>query len=211
MKTFVILLCGLFTLQVRALSPEARKQLFNDSIEKLKSTGIEKQVPQIGQSFPDVHMAGKKVSDWVKSGPLLLVVYRGGWCPYCVKQLKDLQTNIEKFKAQKISLMAIAPETEQEVRKTKSKNNLGFPIVSDKDGTLLRKLGLIFRVDNKVAEEYKNLGINLAKNQGNSFQELPIPATYIIGKDLKVQYGHIDADYKNRPSVEETLKAIKMN
>lgn len=114
-------------------------------------------IPKVGLNFPDVQIADKKVSDWANQGPLFLIVYCGGWCPYCVKQLKELQVNIDKLKAQKISVIAIAPETEQEVCKTKNKNNLSFTLVSNKDGILLRKLGLDFRVDNKVAEVYKGL------------------------------------------------------
>jgi peroxiredoxin len=208
MKTLIFLFFGFLTFKAGALSPEERKNLFTESIQKLKGTGIEKQVPQVGQSFPDASIGDKKVSDWVKVRPLLLVVYRGGWCPYCVKQLKDLQANLQRFKDNNVSIVAISLETEKEVRKTRSKNNLSLTLISDKDGAILRKVGLIFRVDDKVAQEYRALGINFAASQGNSYQELPVPATYLIGKDMKVRYGYIDADYTKRPSVEDIFKSL---
>lgn len=209
MKFTILLLCGLITFKAAALSPEERKKLFVDSIQSLKGTGIEKKVPQFGERFPDVTIADKKISEWVKEGPLLLVVYRGGWCPYCVKQLKDIEANLDKFKSYNVTVIAVAPETAQEAQKTKKKNNLSFNVFSDKDGATLKKMGLTFRVDDKVAEEYKNLGINLAENQGNKSQELPVPVTYIIGKDMKIQFGYVDADYTKRPSVEDVLSSLK--
>lgn len=139
----------------------------------------------------------------------MLIVYRGGWCPYCVKQLKEIQASIEKFKSQNVSILAISPETEQETRKTKNKNDLSFEVASDKNGNSLRKMGLIFRVDDKVAAEYKALGINLSESQANSNQELPVPATYLINTDMKIQYGYIDADYTKRPSTDDLLKVIE--
>jgi len=209
MKAILFIFCTLLAVNSGAMTPDERKKLFDESIQTLKGTGIEKKVPQVGGTFPDTEIAGKKVSEHVKSGPLLLVVYRGGWCPYCVKQLKDLQANMDRLKEHKVTIIGIAPEMEAEVRKTKSKNDLSFTLVSDSEGKLLRKLGLMFRVDDKVALEYKNLGINLAENQGNSRQELPIPATYLIGKDMIVKYGFVDADYRKRPGVEEIFSTLR--
>jgi peroxiredoxin len=209
MKTLILFFCGLFAITAAAMSPEERKKLFDESIQTLKGTGIEKNAPQVGGTFPDSVIAGKKVTDYVKQGPLLIVVYRGGWCPYCVKQLKDLQANSNRLKDFKVTIIGISPEKEAEVRKTKRKNDLSFTLVSDEDGKLLRQLGLMFKVDDKVAQEYKNLGINLAESQGNSRQELPVPATYLVGKDRKVIYGSIDADYRKRPGTEELFSALK--
>lgn len=209
MKILILFFCGVFILEAQALSPEERSKLFVGAIQKLKETGIEKKAPQVGQTFPDIKISDKKISEWVKSGPLLLIVYRGGWCPYCVTQLKEIEANLDKFKEKNTSIVAIAPETEQEINKTKKKNGLSFNIISDKDGSILKRLGLTFRVDDKVAEEYKILGINLAENQGNTKQELPVPATYIIDKNMKIQFGYIEANHSKRPSTEDVLKAIQ--
>lgn len=208
LKISILLLLSIQSYQTKAMSPEERKKLFQDSIQRLKNSGIEKKVPVVGDTFPDVVIEKKKISDWTSNGLLLLVVYRGGWCPYCVKQLKEIQSQYETLRSKKVTIIAISPETLQEVKKTASKNELSFKLVSDKDGDTLRKLGLVFRVEDSVADEYKSLGIDLAASQGNKKQELPIPATYLIGKDMKVKFAHIDSNYTVRPSVEVILKVI---
>ncbi|MGE3610662.1 MAG: peroxiredoxin-like family protein [Bacteriovoracaceae bacterium] len=211
MKLFKIIFFVVFTtqsIQSIAMTPDERKKLFQDSIQRLKKSGIEKRAPLFGEIFPDIRLGNKKISEWTTSGPLLLIVYRGGWCPYCIKQLKEIQTKHELLLAKKITVIAISPETSNEVKKTASRNGLSFKLVSDKDGEVLRKLGLVFRVEDSIADEYKSLGIDLAASQGNKKQELPIPATYLFGNDMKVKFAHIDSNYTVRPSLEEILKAI---
>ena len=207
--TFTAILLVFFSMKAMALGTEERKKLFQESIATLKSSGIEKKVPQFGESFPDAHILGKTISERVKPGPVLLIVYRGGWCPYCIKQLKEVEENITILRKRGVSVIALAIETEAEVRKTKNKNQLSFELVSDKDGALLRKLGFLFQVDAQVAAEYKKLGIDLVENQGNTRNELPIPATYLIGKDMKVKYAVIDADYTKRPKIQDIIKTVE--
>lgn len=211
MKIFKIIFLIVLTtqsIQSMAMTLEERKKLFQESIQRLKKSGIEKRVPGIGEIFPDILLGNNKISEWTRSGPLLLIVYRGGWCPYCIKQLKEIQAKHESLLAKKITVIAISPETSNEVKKTASKNGLTFKLISDKDGGLLRSMGLIFKVDDKVASEYKSLGIDLATSQGNQKQELPIPATYLIDKNRKIQFAFIDADYTVRPSIDKILESI---
>lgn len=199
----------LFSLQAFALTPAERKMLFDESIQTLKATGIEEKLPAFGAVFPDVKISGKRVSEWTAQGPLLLVIYRGGWCPYCIRQLKDIQQNLGTFRKYGVTIVAIAPEKEVEVKKTKAKNGLEFALLSDLNGVLLREMGFLFRVDDKVAAEYRSFGIDLVSTQGNNNQELPIPATYLIGKDRKVEFAFVDANYRTRPDVTTVLSVAQ--
>lgn len=122
-----------------------------------------------------------------------------------MKQLKEIQANLHRFAEKGISVVAISPELEKEVIKTKNKHNLTFELVSDRNGTILNSMGLMFKVESGVLEVYNSLGISLPASQGNDKGELPIPATYLIGKNGKTIYAHIDADYRVRPKVLDVL------
>ncbi len=209
MKFLSLLIMVLFSFEATAMTQKERRKLFDDSTEKLKATGIEKGIPKVGQKFPDISINEKKISDRLNDGPVLFIVYRGGWCPYCVKQLVELEKNIEKFKSKNIAIIAVAPETKMEVLKTKEKNKLSFEVISDNDGDILRKLGLLFRVDDAVEAEYRNIGINLSSNQGNDRHELPVPVTYLIDKNLNIHYGFVDVDYTKRPKFDDLIKAVE--
>lgn len=204
----ILILVASFALHAER-SKEERKALFRKATQELKDSGIEKKIPNVGDKFPDLTLGGKKISQWVKEGPLVVTFYRGGWCPYCVKQLKELNTALSDLKNSKVNLIAIAPEKESEVRKTKSKNNLDFTLISDKDNSIARQLNLVFTVDSEVAKEYKNLGIDLKNSQGNNKNELPVPGTFVIGQENKIAYAFADADYTKRADLSQIINAVK--
>lgn len=189
-------------------SKEERRALFDQKTKELKDSGIEKKSPQVGDLFPDLKIAGKSVSEHVESKPLVLTFYRGGWCPYCVKQLKEINSELVKIETG-ANLIALSPEKESEVRKTKNKNNLNFTLLSDRKNEIARKLNLVFKVDPEVNKEYKLLGLDLEASQGDQSFELPIPATFVIDKNRKVVYAFADADYTKRASTKEIIDAVQ--
>ena len=208
-RFFLLLLLSSSFTPSQAAASEERKKIFQDSIKALKGTGIEKKAPIPGQIMKDLEISGVKLSERLKKGSVLLTFYRGGWCPYCVKQLKEIQERRDDFSRLKIQVIAISPETSKEVEKTQKKTGLTFEMISDNDFLLANQLGLTFKVDSKVEEVYRSLGINLEESQGNKKNRLPVPATYLIGRDRKILYGFIDADYTKRAEIKDILDAAK--
>lgn len=210
MKTLSLCLIFLFSSNVFAQrSKEERRALFDKKTQELKDSGIEKKIPKVGETFPDLKIDGKTVSQYLKEKPLVITFYRGGWCPYCVKQLKEIDSELSKIEPS-AKLIALSPEQELEVRKTKSKNNLKFTVLSDKKNELARKLGLVFKVDPEVNKEYKLLGLDLEASQGDKSFELPVPATFVIDQNRKIVFAFADADYTKRAVTDEIIKAVKM-
>lgn len=210
MKTLSLCLIFLFSSNVFAQrSKEERRALFDKKTQELKDSGIEKKIPKVGETFSDLKIDGKKVSEYLKEKPLVITFYRGGWCPYCVKQLKEIDSELSKIEPS-AKLIALSPEQELEVRKTKSKNNLKFTVLSDKKNELARKLGLVFKVDPEVNKEYKLLGLDLEASQGDKSFELPVPATFVIDQNRKIVFAFADADYTKRAVTDEIIKAVKM-
>lgn len=209
MKFSLSLFLLIYLSQSFAMSPAERKKLFADSTQALKGTGIENRAPKPGQEMKDLKIDGISLSERLKKGPVLLTFYRGGWCPYCVKQLKEIQEKKDEFSRLKIQVIAISPETKKEVEKTQQKTGLLFEMISDNDFTLANALGLTFTVNPKVEQVYRSLGISLEESQGNKKNRLPVPATYLIGRDRKILYGFIDADYTKRAEIKDILDAAQ--
>ena len=58
---------------------------------------------RVGVEAPDfeaLNFKGEKVklSELYKDGPVVLIFYRGSWCPFCNAQLQQLQSRLEDFK-----------------------------------------------------------------------------------------------------------------
>ena len=65
-----------------------------------------------------------------------------------------------------------------------------------------------FEVDEKTIANYKGYGIDFDKANGSNGANLPVPATYIIGKDGKIKYVFFNTDYKKRASVQDILNNL---
>jgi len=191
-----------------ASTPEERKKLFAEATSRLKDSKIEDKILKKGEVFPDLSINGKKVSEYLQAGPLVITFYRGGWCPYCIKQLKEINSSLKEL-TKKATLIAISPETKNQVLMTKKKNGLDFQLFSDTNNSLARQLNLTFKVEQKVVQEYEALGIDLKASQENENDELPIPASFVIGKNRIVRYAFADADYTKRASTKDLIEAVK--
>jgi len=150
------------------------------------------------------------LKDLRKKGPVVLMFYRGYWCPYCNKELTRFQDSLALITAKGAQLIAITPETTEGIAKTVEKTKASFPIISDKDMILTKAYAGAFDVDDRTRMRYKSAGIDLLENNAQKEKaSLPVPAIYIINRDGTVIYRYFDADYKKRPSVQEILANIK--
>ncbi|NOU59073.1 peroxiredoxin-like family protein [Marinifilum caeruleilacunae] len=149
-----------------------------------------------------------KSADILNNEQLIVVFYRGQWCPLCNRHLSHLQDHVEDFKKAGAQLVAISPEVPVSVDKTVEKTNAQYPVLYDKDSKIMKEFGVEFMLSEKLQKKYKEYGIDLRVSNGNNDQLLPVPATYIIGKNGKVKYVQYDPDYKNRSNAKDILKHL---
>jgi peroxiredoxin len=71
------------------------------------------------------------------------------------------------------------------------------------------QLNLLFWVDDEKRETMKAGGFDIAPNQGNETWTLPIPATFIVGRDGLVNARWIDPDYRKRADLDDILEAVR--
>jgi peroxiredoxin len=153
---------------------------------------------------------GKKVSlkDILKNGEAVLIFYRGQWCPYCNKQLSHLNDSLSYITAKGGTIITITPETADNIKKTISKTKASFSIVEDKGLAIMKDYKVSFAVDEKTIEKYKGYGIDFEKANGDNGANLPVPATYIVGKNGKIKYVFFNADYSKRASVKDIVNNL---
>jgi peroxiredoxin len=144
-----------------------------------------------------------------KKGPVVVVFYRGNWCPYCNKELKRLQDSLQYITAKGAQVIAITPEAQEGINKTIEKTGAVFPILYDADMKIAKAYQVSFQVDDKTVERYKGFGTDLlAINQQKQKAFLPVPAIYIINKEGSITYRFFDADYRKRLAVKDILEQL---
>ncbi|QXP55350.1 AhpC/TSA family protein [Cellulophaga sp. HaHa_2_95] len=192
---------------------EDKKQKYAEGIAAVVESNIVGNALQVGETainFTLPNALGKKITlyDELENGPVILMWYRGGWCPYCNMQLHYMQEMLPEFKKLGASLLAITPETPDNSISTKEKNDLEFEVLSDLDNKVGYEYKVVFKLTEDVKEIYEN-GFELSKFNGNDKGELPLAATYIIGQNKVIQYAFLDADYRNRAEPQDLLEHLK--
>jgi len=151
---------------------------------------------------------GKNISlkNELKNGSVVLVFYRGQWCPFCNRQLKQLEDSLGQITAKGARVLTITPEKEDNITKTITKTKASFSILHDEGLRIMKSYDVAFKVDDKTIETYKKYGIDFSDANGvANGANLPVPAVYVINKEGKIVYKYFDADYRKRSSVKDIL------
>ncbi|MGQ1784533.1 MULTISPECIES: peroxiredoxin-like family protein [unclassified Saccharicrinis] len=192
---------------------EKTKQIYKEGLEAVKESGILKSAKNVGDSAPGFTLKnalGKAVSlqDYLQKGPVVLVWYRGGWCPYCNINLQFLQQELPNIKAQGANLVALTPEIPDQSISTSEKHDLAFEVLSDMGNKVAKDYGVVFKLTDDVAKIY-NEKFDLNAYNGDDSNELPLAATYIINTDGEIVYAFLDSDYRNRAEPAEITAFLK--
>ena len=164
----------------------------------------------IGSKAPDFKAKDQygqviRLKDVLKKGKVVLVFYRGQWCPYCNKELKRLEDSLQLIKDKGATLIAVSPEKPENVTKTVEKTSATYSILFDDGLKIMKAYDVAFELSENVLTRYKNAGLDVEANNGTNGKYLPVPAVYIIDKESMVIYRFFEPDYKKRASVKEIL------
>jgi peroxiredoxin len=169
---------------------------------------------KVGDKAPDFtgyDQTGKQVElkKLLDKGPIILFFYRGKWCTVCSRYLNNYQDSLKVLTDQGFNIVAITPESIENVEQTVKLHNLTFTVIYDCQEKIMKDYDVIFNVTKAYQEKiHSDFSINIAENNGRDAARLPVPATYIINKDGIIVAVQFDPDFKNRASVKWMLKNL---
>lgn len=170
---------------------------------------------QVGQNAPlfsalDEDSTIFKLSDAIQKGSVVVIFYRGHWCPYCNKHLARIQDSLQLISNLGATVIAISPQKPEYSTKTAKKSGASFRLLYDEDYMISNSYDVTFKPPEAVIFKYNTLlNANLKKAHSDESQQLPIPATYIINKEGKIIWRQFNPNYKIRSSVKDILEVIK--
>ncbi|WP_164503411.1 peroxiredoxin-like family protein [Pleionea sediminis] len=170
----------------------------------------------VGQTIPDTPLwtsAGKPVSltKLATKQPIVLVFYRGGWCPYCNHQLQEMKSIEGDLQNLGYQIIAVSPELPDTIKKMEQERDLGYLLLSDFRVEVSRDFGIAFRVENEITQLIKDrLGAELQRFEGEQQANLPVPAVFIVDKKGVIQFSYVNPNYQVRLHPELLLKAAEV-
>lgn len=166
---------------------------------------------QIGESVADfsaldLHDSTFTLSKALKKGPVVIIFYRGQWCPICNKHLSTLQDSLQLIYAKGATVVAISPEKSEFLKRTAEKTHASFSLLYDEGYKIANLFDVTFKPDLLTTVMYNTvLKANLKEANTDDSQRLPIPATFILNTDSKIAWRHFDPDYKKRSTVQDIV------
>lgn len=143
---------------------------------------------QTGDLAPDFTLHSQSgspitLSQYRDKQPVLLVFYRGSWCPYCVSHLEDIQNLFPVLYKYDVQLLAISKDEAKKSAKLAKRFDKPYLFLSDPDLSIATAYGI------------------------KSDKDLPHPAVYLVDKSGQIAWYHIDQEFKQRASGLQ-LKAV---
>jgi peroxiredoxin len=186
---------------------------FGSFVNQLVKDNVAGDALKAGEPAPDFTLKnaiGKEINlkEELKSGPVILTWYRGGWCPYCNLALNFLQRHLPEFRSYGAQLLAITPETPDQSMSTKEKHNLDFEVLTDESNVVAIQYGGVHSLPDEIRDIYAKRGVGDYYRDYKNV-EFPVPATYIVDRSGVIRFVFAESDYRKRAEPTDIIDALK--
>jgi peroxiredoxin len=182
-------------------------------VERIHENGGGENAPRPGEAMPPFMLpdeAGRLVSlpPLLAKGPLAVMFFRGHWCPYCRLNVRAVIEAVEEIKAVGGQVVAIMPETQAFAGKFKSDSGAPFPVLTDLDNGYALSLNLAIWLGSEIQKLLSPMQ-DMPSFHGNEGWVLPIPATFVVGRDGIVKARFVDPDFRKRMAIDDLIATLK--
>ena len=186
-------------------------EVYDDLVERIRSGEAGEAAPKPGDVMPafllpDGNNQLVSLETVLKDGPAVISFNRGHWCEYCLIELAAFREALNEFARTGAQVVSIMPEAQNFISQTQ--HHTAFPILSDIDNGYALSLGLAIWLGEDVRRLYLEHGLHLETYQGNDTWFLPIPATFVVGRNGHIIDRYVDPDFRNRMEIADILSAL---
>jgi peroxiredoxin len=210
--------CGTLRQQLEAYAAAGREifPAYGAAVDRLVAriheNGGGENAPRQGDVMPSFILpdeTGRLVSldSLLAKGPVAVMFFRGHWCPYCRLNVRAVTGAQDRIKVLGGQIVAIMPEVQAFTRKFKADSGAPFPVLTDLDNGYALSLNLAIWLGAEIQQllSYQNM----SSFHGNDGWMLPIPATFVVGRDGVVKARFVDPDFRRRMEIDDLVAAIK--
>jgi peroxiredoxin len=170
--------------------------------------------PRLGDLMPPFTLPDEEghlvtLDHLLSKGPVAVTFHRGHWCPYCRINTDALAKAQKEIAAESGQVIAVMPDRQQFAAEFKSESNASFPVLTDVDNGYALSLNLVISLGEEMMRFISAAGLDIPKYQGNNSWMVPIPATFIIGRDGRVKARFVDPDYRKRMAIADLISALR--
>jgi len=172
-------------------------------------------IPNVGDEAIDFALPNEdgsevRLTELIKSGPVIMSFFRGNFCEFCRLEMKALHRSYHEFQRYNAILVGISPafisikslgETDTTV--------YSYSILTDVGNKVAAAYGLRY----KVSEELENMLIAMGFDLESTFGEadeytLTIPATFVVNTDRKIIFKFANTDFTKRAEPADIIASL---
>ncbi len=211
------------TQNTRKLVQPERLAISEALITELFATGIEDRILPAGSPAPSFRLpdaiSGKLIdsADLLALGPVIVNFFRGRWDPYCVTELETWRDLYPAVRGRGALLVGISPQTVRQSDFTVQQHGIPFPLLCDEDCRLADQFGLSYPISPSMDRYYRSILVNIPFINGgrnvmsagdSKVWRLPLPGTFVIGRNGTLLFSQAHADFRVRPEPYEVLSVL---
>ncbi|MBZ9870465.1 AhpC/TSA family protein [Mesorhizobium sp. BR1-1-9] len=183
------------------------------AMEALAASGLAERAAHAGEQAPafllrDGYGGAFSSREALRRGPIVLVFYRGRWCPYCNIDLRAIESVSHDIRSLGASLVAVSQQTPDNSLETQRRNGLSFASLADAGGEVAHAFGLRWKVSDELRAVEEGGDMDLAAFNGDRSWTLTMPARYVVAPDGTIAYADISVDYTRRGDPSELIPVL---
>lgn len=140
---------------------------------------------------------GNQVSTANIPGPLLLIFYRGNWCPLCMAQIREVAGQYRELAQRGVTTLLVSPQPHDNTRSLAQQFDVPFRFMVDAGHRVARQLGLF-------AEGGTPLGMEVLGYDSDTV----FPTVIITDAKQRILFVDQTDNYRVRPEPDVFLKIL---
>ncbi len=190
----------------------AQRHLLLRAEQRLREADATGRALRPGDAAPDLVLPDRdgrtlRLSELLAAGPAVLMFVRGGWCPYCTLTLRAYQDALPAIVRAGGQVLAVTPQPPPLCAHVAARDGVAFPILSDAGNVVADSYGVAYELDPTLHDFYRSLDHDLPRINGD--WRLPLPATFVIGRDGRVLLAHVEPAPHHRLEPAAALAALE--
>ena len=152
---------------------------------------------KVGQILPALDLInydGTRFKVYELNKPMLIVFYRGNWCPLCMAQIKSVAEQYRELAEKGVQTMLISPQSQSHTALLAQGFDPTLKFLVDRDNAMVKRLGIV--AWNGLPAAAKALGYG---------RDTVMPTVILTDAAGKILFSDITDKYRVRPDPEKFL------
>jgi peroxiredoxin len=175
--------------------------------ESAKPLAVDAKAPSASVVALDGHAID--LGQAIAGKPTVLIFFRGGWCPFCSRQLAALGEHELDLRSLGYQILAVTAESADKLAATADKTHVRYRLLSDVGAKASTAYGVAYRLSAETGKAYRENGIELTVAPDGDGFWLPVPTAFIINRQGVIRFVYSNPDPSIRISSADLLAAAK--